>query len=163
MGPSVHRDLGHDRIAEVAPVEERLQRPHRLVVAHVLVDGEGDARLVAEADDFRRVGQIRRQRFLGQDALDVIGVLHRLPDDAELLVRRVGDVDDLDVRVGEQIAPVIVDTLDAAQLGGGARILWSTGGDSDDVEPGFLIGREMDVAHDEPGADHPDPIVGLRP
>ena len=81
----------------------------------------------------------------------------------ELLVRRVGDVDDLDVRVGEQIMPVVVDTLDAAQLGGGARILRSTGGDGDDVEPGFLIGGEMDVAHDEPGADDPDPIVGLRP
>ena len=82
VGPSMHRNLGDDRIAEVAPVEECLQRPHRLVVPHVLVDGEEDARFVTEADDLRRVGQIRRQRFLGKDAPDVTGVLHCLPDDA---------------------------------------------------------------------------------
>jgi hypothetical protein len=56
-----------------------------------------------------------------------------------------------------------VDTTDAARIGAGTGVLRSTGSDGDNVEPGFLIGREMDVAHDEPGADRPDAIVGLRP
>ena len=34
----VHDDLGDDRCSELASVEERLQGPHRLVEAHVLID-----------------------------------------------------------------------------------------------------------------------------
>ncbi len=43
----VHHDLGHDRRAELARVEQRPERPHRLVVAHVVVHAELDAGLVA--------------------------------------------------------------------------------------------------------------------
>ena len=95
-------------VAELAAVEQRLQRPHRLVVAHVVVDAELLAGLVADLDHLDRLRERERDRLLGEDALHV-RPLGRLANDLELLVGRVRDVDDLHLRVVEQLLPGVVD------------------------------------------------------
>ena len=100
----VHVDLREDDVAERAAVDDLLQHAHRLVVAHVLVDREdlaGLRGLVAQLDRFL---ERQRQRLLRQDRLDV-RLLQRVADQRRLLVRRKGEVDDLDVWVLDQLLP----------------------------------------------------------
>ena len=117
--------------------------------------------LVADLDHLDRLREGERNRLLGEDALDVWSA-RRLADDLELLVGRVGDVDDLHLRVVEQLLPGVVDLGDVVRLGGGLRMLGRSRGDRDGAEAGLVVGRQMDVPHDEPGADASDPVVGLR-
>ena len=112
-------------------------------------------------DHLDRLRQGERDRLLGEDALDVRPA-RRLTDYLELLVRRVGDVDDLHFRVVEQFLPGVVDLRDVVRLGGGLGVLGRSRGDRDGAETGLVVGRQMDVPHDEPGADAADPVVGLR-
>ena len=100
VGPGVHHDLGHDRLSQIAAVEQRLQRAHRLVVAHVVVGPELDAGLVGGVHHLDGLLERERDRLLRQDPFHV-RPLDRLPDDLELLVGREGDVDDLDGRIVE--------------------------------------------------------------
>ena len=88
--------------------------------------------------------------------------LHGLAHDAELLVGREGDVDDLDSLVVEQLLPGVVDGVDAALLGGRLGVGGRARGDRDDVEARLRVGDQVDVLHDEAGADAADPVVGLR-
>ncbi len=67
----VHADLGEDRLAEFAAVEDLLEHAHRLVVAHVLVDREDLARRLGRLAEVDRLGQRQRQRLLRQQRLDV--------------------------------------------------------------------------------------------
>ena len=151
----------HDRLAELAAGRAALQRPHRLVVAHVVVDAELHPGLVAEPHHLDRLLERERDGLLRQDPLHV-GPLHGLAHDLELLVGREGDVDDLDALVVEQLLPGVVDRLDAALLGRRLRVRRRPRGDRDDVEPRLRVGDEVDVLHDEAGADAADPVVGLR-
>ena len=66
-----HLDRGEHRLAEVAAVERGLERAHRLVVAHVLVDGENLAGVSTSLDGLLRLRVVGGDRLLGQDALDV--------------------------------------------------------------------------------------------
>jgi hypothetical protein len=64
----VHGDLGHDWLPEVAAVEEGLQGAHRVVVPHVLVDGQDLAGPLAELDDLAGLVEVRGERLLSEDA-----------------------------------------------------------------------------------------------
>ena len=150
-----------DRLAELARVEQRLECPHRLVVAHVVVDAELDARLVAQPHHLDRLVERERDRLLRQDPLDV-RPLDRLADDPELLVGRIGDVDDLDALVVEEVLPRVVHRPDAPLVGGGLRVRRRPRRDRDDVEARLRIGHEVDVLHDEARTDTADSVVRLR-
>ena len=113
--PSLHGiQCGMARISMVpstgSPSQPRaqhvLQCAHRLVVAHVLVDGQDDAGRGAQIDAFPGLAIAHGQRLLGEDAADVAGVADGLADDGRLHVGRHGDVEHLDRRVGEQSARV---------------------------------------------------------
>jgi hypothetical protein len=91
-----------------------------------------------------------------------VRALDRLADDAELLVGWERDVDDLDALVVEQFPPGVVHGFDTALGGGSPGVLGCARCDRDDVEPRLPVGDEVDVLHDEAGADAADPVVGLR-
>ena len=85
--PGVHDDLRDDRRPQLAAVEQRLQRPHRLVVAHVVVDAELLPGLVADLHHLDGFLERERDGLLRQDPLHVRPA-RRLADDLELLVGR---------------------------------------------------------------------------
>jgi hypothetical protein len=118
----VHDDLRHDRRSQVSAVEERLQRAHRLVVAHVLVHGECLAGLLGDADDLLCVVERGGDRLLREDPFHVL-TRTRLPYDLELLVGRECDVDDLHPGVVDQLAPGVVHLRHAPLLSGRPRVL----------------------------------------
>ena len=99
--------------------------------------------------------------LLRQDPLDV-RPLDRLADDAELLVGRERDVDDLDPLVVEQLLPGVVHRGDAALVRGGLRVRRRPRRDRDHVEACLRVRDEVDVLHDEARADAADPVVRLR-
>ena len=77
-------------------------------------------------------------------------------DDRRLRVRRDGDVEHLDRRVGEQVVDGGVDRRDAVTLAATSRARVRVArGDGDRVEPGLAIGDQVAVAHDEPGPAQP--------
>jgi len=74
-------------------VSMSLSAPHRLVVAHVLIDGQRDACPGASVDAFLGLAKTHGERLLGQDAANVIFVLGRLENERGLRVRRHGYVE----------------------------------------------------------------------
>src|SRR5207248_9484221 len=105
------------RLAEPAAVEQVLQGPHRLVVAHVLVDGQLDAGGGAALDAVVGLADAQGQRLLGQDAAEVLALLRGGTQDGRLGVGRHGDVENLDLRVGEEVGDGGVDGRDAVAGG----------------------------------------------
>jgi hypothetical protein len=71
---------------------------------------------------------------LRQDAADKAGVPHGLGDDLRLHVRRNGDVQHLDGRVGHQFRGGFVDPRDAAGGRHRARLFHRLAGDGRHVE-----------------------------
>ena len=65
-----HIERGQHRFAEIAAIEHALEGANRLVVPHVLIYGEGDARLFADLHDFASLFVIDAERFLSKDAAD---------------------------------------------------------------------------------------------
>ncbi len=88
------------------------------------------------------------------------GACQRLADQRRLLVRRKGDIDDLDL-------PVRRSALRASRAPSGCPSArppprpWHCVRDAiaDDGKTGFLIGSEMAFGHDHAGADAADPVV----
>ena len=155
MRDRAHLDRGDHRLAELAPVEQLLEHAHRLVEAHVLVDRQHLAGNPALLLDGRSLEQVERHGLLSQDRLDV-WLLQGVPDEGGLLVGRVGDVDDLDRAVLDQLLRCLVDTPDAPALRHLRRLGRRARRDRNDREPGLGIGRQMHVGHDEAGADAAD-------
>ncbi len=96
-----HLDGRYDDRPELASVEDLLQNPHRLVIAHILVDREylaGACRLVPQG---LRFVQRERQWLLREDCLDM-RLRKCFADQRRLLVGRKGNVENLDVRIGYQ-------------------------------------------------------------
>ena len=102
---------------------------------------------------------IMRQRFLGEDAADVVVVLAGRAEDGRLGVRRHGDVEHLDLGIGEQFVDGGVTARDAVLLRRPPGVRWRPRGDGDRIEPGLAVGDQMAVAHDEAGADAADAKV----
>ena len=127
-----------------------------MVVAHVLVDAEDDAALLAGLDRAARVLERRRQRLLGEDPADPGVAIDDLGDQARLDVRRVGDVDDLDRAVVDQVLPAL-EGPDPEGLGERRRALRRPRGDPDHLGAGGRVGGQVAFADDPAGADHPDP------
>ena len=87
----------------------------------------------------------------------------RAADQVRLRVRRHGDVEDLDLRVGEQCVDGVVNGRDRVLRGDFARGGGVPRRDGDGVEAGVAVRDEVAVAHDEPGPDAADPpVLALR-
>ena len=77
------------------------KRPHRVVVAHVLVDLEHDAGATALVDQHSGLAQIQCKRLLSQNAPDMFACFKHASDHARLLDGRDRDIDNLDRRFRE--------------------------------------------------------------
>src|SRR6266542_4580935 len=151
-----HLDRAQDRLAQPAAREKVAQGTHRLIVAHVLVDGEHDPRLGADIDALLRGAIAHREWFLREDAAEVAFLGDGSPDNVRLGIRRDCDVEHLDFRIGEQVIDRGVAARDAVQPSDGAGASGIAGGDGDGIEAGLSIGDEVTVAHDEAAADATD-------
>ncbi|AFC30664.1 hypothetical protein PM3016_3853 [Paenibacillus mucilaginosus 3016] len=122
MGNRTHFDRGQDGFAKISPVEYGLERPHRLVIPHVRIDGDFDAGALTKLDDFMSVPGVHRQRLLAQNALDVV-LLHSPPDHLQLAVRWNGNIENLNPRITDQFLPCPVYYRDLPQLRSRLRIV----------------------------------------
>ena len=133
---------------EPAALQDVLQRAHRLVVAHVLVDGQRDAGRGTRFDAVAGFAHRQGERLLSQDAAEAAACRPRQPaDQGGLRVGRHGDVEDFDVRVGEQVLDGVVNGRDAVPCGDRLRGLsrsreaMATG-----LKPACAVGDEVAVA-----------------
>src|SRR5262249_9130039 len=105
-----------------AAAEDVLQGPDGLVVAHVVVDGQGDAGLGAAIDTLFGVAVAQGQGLLGEDGSDV-PVSGGFVNDGRLRVGRHGDVEHFDGRVGGQVGHGGVTAREVVLVGDGAGVL----------------------------------------
>jgi hypothetical protein len=154
----MHVDLGEDDRAKITAVEDFFQNPHRLVVAHVLVDREQLSRLFRPVAEVDRVLEGQRQRLLGENRL-YIRRLKRAADQLRLLVGRVGDVEDLDRRIGDQCLRGVVNLRDSPAFRHFGGMVAGPRGDRDNRETSLLVGGEVALGHDHAGTDAADPVV----
>jgi len=101
------------------------------------------------------------QRFLGEDASDTTTSCEHLLDHAGLHIGRHRDIDDLNSRVVEQAAVVVVGLRNRVTGGNLRDGLVSPGSDRDRVQACGSVGHEMAVGHDEAGTDAPDPHAAI--
>ena len=142
-------------VAQIAAIQQALAGPHRLVVTHVLVDGQRDAGLLAQPHHLDRFGVVHAQRLLRQHAADVIVVLDDLADHFQLHVGRHGHIDNLDAAVGQQRLIIVVG-LQAVPLGDLPGVVGRPRRDRHRVEAGLAIGHQVAIGHDEPRPDAAD-------
>ena len=90
----------------------------------------------------------------------MVGVLAGLAHDPKLLVGREGDVEHLDLLVAQQLLPGVVDLGHAALPCRLLRVGRRTRGNGDGLKAGVVVREQLNVLHDEAGADCPD-LVGL--
>ncbi|MNR11922.1 hypothetical protein D3C85_1282440 [compost metagenome] len=151
----MHVDLREHRRAQHALVKQLFERAHRLVVAHVLVyrqDLAGGPCLVAQGAGFV---QRQGEGLLCQHATHVRGAQCGA-NQRGLQVRRVRDVHDLDLRIGDQGQGVLMYTGDAVAFGDRGRFAAGTRRDRRHREAGLLVGRQVALGHDHAGADAAD-------
>ena len=154
----VHVDLREHRLAQRPPVEELLQHPHRLVVAHVLVDRHRLSRRRRRVAHRDRLAERQRQRLLRQHPPHM-RLPERMPDQLRLPVRRKGEVDDLDLPILDQRLGGRVHLRDPPPLRHPPRVRLRARGDRHHREPRLPVGREVALRHDHAGADAADPDV----
>ena len=111
-----HFNGGEHRLAENAFIEQILQRAHRLITAHIGVDGNFLAAFIGKIRNLFCIFQRHRDRFLAKDALDVVA-FDRFADDVKLLIRRVGDIEYLDRLVIQQHLPCVIHIRNLMTLG----------------------------------------------
>src|SRR6185437_1906932 len=157
-----HLDRGQNRRAQNTALEQILERPHRLIVAHVLVDRQGETGIGAQVDDLPCLVGVQSERLLRQDTAEVVGVLYCLLDNLQLEIRWEGKIDDLDLWVGQKLSVGIVDAGNAPLSSDRSSVGRCPRSDRGHGEAGLLVGRQLNVADDEPGADHADSIIRLR-
>ena len=141
-------DLGADfRLPDPAVYETWYHEPH--------------TRRAAFLHDALRLRVVRGQRFLGEDASNAAAAFEHRLDHGGLHIGRHRDIDDLDSRVVEQAAVIVVGLRNRVAGGDLRGCLVSPGGDRDRVQARSSIGDEMAVGHDEAGTDAPDPHAAI--
>ena len=94
-----------------------------MVVAHVLVDGQRDARRAAQIDDLFGLSVVDAEWLLREDSSDVVGVPHRLANDVDLHIRRDGNIDNFDSRIGQQSTIIGMHRRNLVSAGDVGRVL----------------------------------------
>lgn len=77
---------GQNRFSKITAIEHCFQRSNRLVEAHILVDCQGDAGVIAKPNNLASIGIICGQRLLTENTSDVVVVPNGCPDDPQLLI-----------------------------------------------------------------------------
>ena len=85
-------------------------------------------------------------------------LLHRVPDQRRLLVRRKGEIDDLDVCILDQLFRRVVHRWDAPAGGDLLGVRPGARGDRRHRKAGLLVSRQMALGHNHAGADAADPV-----
>ena len=126
-----------------------------MVVAHVLVHGERDARCFASLDGFERFGVIHPERFLREDAFDRFAFARGL-DQCELRVRRHGDVEHFDATGSS--SKLLVGVVDFGMPWRAATFAHFpiARGDGDGIEAGLSVSDQMAIVDDEAAAEDAD-------
>ena len=132
-----------------------------MIVTHVLIDGQLDARLFTEMHHLLRFPITRRQRLLCQDAPDVAGLLDRFTDNRQLVLRRNGNIHHLDGGIRQQFLGGVVNLGNAARLSHVAGLVGTAGGNCHHVVTRIAVRHEMAVAHDEAGSDGANGVIFL--
>ena len=86
-------------------------------------------------------------------------LLQRMLDQRGLLVRRKGDVEDLDRIVADQVFRRIVNLGNAPTLRDLLGVSLGARCDRSDRKASLLVSREMALGHDHARADASDPVV----
>ena len=139
-------------------IEYLFEHAHRLIEAHVLIDGEDFAGSLRLGRESLRGDEVQRQRLLRQDGLDVL-LLKRMPDQLRLLIRRKGDVHDLDFGILDQRLRRSVDFGNSPAIRDRLGVGWRARRDCHHRKAGLFVARQMHVGHDEARADRADAKV----
>ena len=150
-----HFDRRQHRRAEIAAFKDLFEHAHRLVEAHVLVDGQYFAGGLRFGRERLRVGEIERERLLREDRFDMV-LSQRVTDQFRLLIGRKGDVEISTSRILDQRLRRLMDFGNSPPFGDLLSLRGSAGGDRDHREASLLVTGEMDVRHDEASADGAD-------
>ena len=155
-----HLDRGRDELAEDVPVEQLATGADGRVPAAVLVDSQLHAGAFGRSDD--GLGVVER---VGHGLLQehVLAGLQGSDRHLTMTMRRQGDVDDLHVRVVDDVTEVARCCRDAELV---RRELCRRGrarGDADDVPASRPIGGQVALAHDLAGTDDADAIATACP
>jgi hypothetical protein len=97
----------------------------------------------------------------------VLAGADRLHHDGGLQVRRQRHVDDVYLRIAQEVLDAAMNPLDPLRRGDTARVRLRPARDRRDAKPGRLIARDVRVLDDVAGSDEADPepprILRLRP
>ena len=151
-------DRGVDYLADPALFDQAPCCTQALAPAQLLVDRQLDTTLARQAHDFGGVGQRIGQRLLAQQMLagGDAGA-----GNVELVMRRDGDLADLDRRVGQQRFQTVVNLgnpkLRGHLLGCGPIDIIA----GHDVQVVFLVGGQHRVLHDAAAANDANAVIGL--
>ena len=149
VGDGAHLDGCEDGVAEGTASEEVGAGPDGVVVAHVLVDHEANARSFTEADEAEAFCVILSEGLLGKDSADLAWCSRDAFDDSGLDIGRHRDVDDFHMRVCDKVFHGLVDGGDPVLVGDrlcGGEV--STG-DGNGVKSGGEVGGEVAFGEDE--------------
>ena len=159
-----HVDGGQHRLAEPAALQHVLHGAHRLVVAHVLVDGQRDAGLRAQLDARRCASATRHAPAASGRGCRGCGRCARRPGGSRPAARRAARRCRAPRPSGRRAARRA--SHDTAAMpcccGDGAGVLGIARGDGDRIEARLAIGDQVAIAHDEAGADAADAPVLAR-
>ena len=99
---------------------------------------------------------------MSKNALDGSAVPDRLAHHIELPVGRHRDIQNLNGGIPQHVRERVVDLRDASQIGNFSGDFRGTRGDCDNIEPRVGVCLQLDIAHDEPGADGTDSEIRTR-
>ena len=157
-----HVDRGQNRFAQNPTLEQMPQRPHRVIVAHVLVDLEQNAGSAHSSTSARASPKASASGFCARMPRTLPATRKDTPDHPRLLGGRDRDVDDLDRRFLEHRLERWKNARNPPCVGDLARAIMRSRGDSHHGEPGLGIGHKMTVADDESRTHHADSHVATR-
>ena len=149
---AAHVDRGQNGVSNRAVLEQGFGRAHRLVVAHILVYCQNDISCFASFNCLQSFRIIRTQRFLSENPLyraTRTGGLY----DFQLIVRWNRKVQHLNRFIVEELINCIVDNIDAVPLSAMDSVFFCATGNGGWVEPGFVVGDQMAVVHNESAAN----------
>ena len=137
-------------------IEQRFAGPHRLVVAHVLVDGQRDARPLAKLHDLLRLAIIHPQRLLRQDAADVLLVLAPPCLITSICTSGGTAISTTSTLPLASISSYVSIRLQPMPLRHPPRMRRRPRRNRHRIEPRLPIRHQMAIRHDEPAADAAD-------
>ncbi len=80
-------------------------------------------------------------------------------DDVDLLGGIHSYIEDLDLRLTQQLIDAGIDFPDSVIFGSTLRLLAIPVGDANNFEPSLLVGRQMRIVDDPSGADNADSVI----